>query len=82
MCDSPHPKQLNETMNNLVAAFSVKIKSFSGTLLLKTHVGIAAGVLALRYLDFWTHIFDELGLEMDPVFQSALTARGKNKSKK
>ncbi len=74
--------QLNEAMNNSVAAFAPKIKNFSGTLSLKTQVGIAAGVLALGYLDFWTQIFDKLGLEMDSVFQSALTARDKNRSKK
>ena len=69
-------------MNNSVAAFAPKIKNFSGTLSLKTRVGIAAGVLALGYLDFWTRTFDELGLKMDTVFQSALTARDKKKSQK
>ena len=74
--------QLNEAMNNSVAAFAPKIKNFSGTLSLKTRVGIAAGVLALGYLDFWTRIFDELGLAMDSVFKSSLQARDKKKSKK
>jgi len=71
--------QLNEAMNNSVAAFAPKIKNFSGTFSLKTRVGITAGVLALEYLDFWTRIFDKLGLEMDSVLHSALTARDKKK---
>jgi len=39
--------QLNEAMDNSVAVYTPKIKHFSGTLSLKTRVGIAAGVLAL-----------------------------------
>ena len=45
--------QLNEAMNNSVAAYAPKIKNFSGTLSLKTRVGIAAGGLALGYYSFW-----------------------------
>ena len=69
-------------MNNLVAAYASKIKTFSGTLSLKTRVGIATGVLTLGYYSFWNRVFDELGLEMDSVFTLSLKARDTKKVQK
>lgn len=74
--------QMNEAMNNSVAAYAPKIKNFSGTLSLKIRVGIAAGVLALGYFIFWNRVFDALDLEMDSVFATALRARDKKKTQK
>ena len=64
--------QINEAMNNSVAAYAPKIKNFLGTLSLRTRVGIAAGVLALGYHQFWEWIFVVLGIEMDSAFASFL----------
>ena len=74
--------QKNEAMNNSVAAYAPKVKNFSGTLSLKTRVGIAAGVLALGYFRFWNRVFDALHLDMDSVFATALKARDKKKTQK
>ena len=74
--------QLNEAMNNSVAAFAPKTKNFSGTLSLRTRVAIAAGVMALGYEIFWTQVLDELGIEMDAVFRSSLQSRDRKKDKK
>jgi hypothetical protein len=74
--------QINEAMNNSVAAYAPKIKNFSATISLKTRVGIAAGVLALGYFAFWERVFVALGLDMDAVFGSSLKARDAKKGKK
>ena len=74
--------QLNESMNNSVAAYAPKTKNFSGTLSLKTRVSIAAGVLALGYFGFWDQVFDEIGIEMDNTFASSLKARDAKKAQK
>ena len=74
--------QLNEAMNNLVQAYAPKTKNFSGTISLRTRVGIAAGILALGYEAFWTLVFRELKVEMDTDFRSTLQARDKKKAGK
>ena len=71
--------QLNEAMNNSVAAYDPMIKNFSGTLLLKTRVGIASGILALGHFSFWSRAFNTLSLMIDDVFASALKVRDKKK---
>ena len=74
--------QLNEALNNSVQAYVSKIKNFSGTISLKTRVGIAAGVMAVGYHQFWTRVFSELDLEMDTKFTSSLLSRDKKKESK
>jgi len=74
--------QLNEAMNNSVQAYAPKTKNFSGTISLRTRVGIAAGILALGYEAFWTLVFRELKVEMDTDFRSTLQARDKKKAGK
>ena len=44
--------QLNEAINNSVVAYDPMIKNLSGTLLLKTRVGIASRVFAIGYFSF------------------------------
>ena len=45
-------------------------------------LGNTTSVQALRYKEFWTHIFDELGLAMDNAFTSSLKARDSKKMEK
>ena len=74
--------QKNEAMNNSVASYAPKTKNFNGTLSLKTRVGTAAAVMSLGYHTFWTRVLNELGLEMDDVFESSLMGRDCKKEKK
>ena len=74
--------QLNEAMNNSVGAYASKTKNYCRTLSLQTRVAIAAGVMCVGYLELWTRIFNEVGLNMDNVFASSLRARDKKKYNK
>ena len=74
--------QLNEAMNNSVSAYAPKTKNFGGTLSLKTRVGIAAAVMALGYYQFWSRVYEKLGLDMDDVYKASLLARDKKKYQK
>ena len=56
--------QLNEAMNNSISSYAPKTKTFCRTMLLLTRVGIAAAIQALGYLEFWTLVFTELGIDM------------------
>ena len=73
---------INETMNNFISAYAPKTKNFSGTLSLRTRVGILAGTLALGYFQIWERVFEELGLEIDFMFTSSLRYCDVKKNKK
>ena len=45
-------------------------------------VGIAAGLLAIIYSEYWNRVFRELDLEIDSVFASSLLTCDKKKNKK
>ena len=79
MLNHPWSTKLNEALNNQIASHAPKTKTFCRTMSLKTRVGIAAAVQALGYQEFWTRIFNELGLDMDASFAASLKARDTKK---
>ena len=74
--------QLNEAMNNSVQSVAPTTKNFSGTISLKTRIGIASGILAIGHSELWTRVFLKLDLDMDSIFTSSLLVCDKNKNKK
>ena len=78
----PWSTQNIEPMNNPVAAYAPKKQNSSGMMSIKTKVGVAAGVLSLDHLGFWTRIFQYLDLQMDDKFAATLVTRNKKKEKK
>ena len=72
MLQHPWSTQLNEAMNNSIASFAPKTKTFCCTMSLKTRVGIAAAIQGLGYQVFWNRVFQELGLTMDDAFDTSL----------
>ena len=81
MLAHPWSTQLNEVMNNSVQSVAPKTKNFSGIISLKIRIGIAGGLLAIGYYEFWTRLFRKLDLDMDSAFASSLQARDKKKKK-
>ena len=82
MLAHPWSTQLNEAMNNSVSSYAPKTKNFSGTMSLKTRVGVAAGIQAIGYYGFWKRVFDELDLPLDTAFEHSLKMRDRKKESK
>ena len=71
--------QTNEAMNQSVAAYAPKGKTFSLTSSLDTCVAIAAGIQVLGYLQFWELIFGTLDVHMDANLRKHLQSKDKHK---
>ena len=82
MLAHPWSTQRNEALNNSVASYAPKNKSFCRTTSLKTRVGIASAVMVLGYEGFWTRVFEELKVDMDDNFRTTLRRRDTKKRKK
>ena len=65
MLHHDYDTQKNEALNNSVAAYAPKNKTFSLTNSLQCRVSIAAGVQILGYEDFWSQVFISFGLDLD-----------------
>ena len=76
----PWSTQLNKAMNTLVSTYTPKTKTLCRTMSLKTRVGIAAAVQGLGYKEFWSRVFQKLGITMDDTFYSLLESRDRNKN--
>ena len=61
----PYNTQYNKAMNNSVASFAPKGKTFDKTESLDARVVIVAGIQILGYELFWESIYDEFGLTFD-----------------
>ena len=69
-------------MNNSVASFGPKGKTYGKTESLDTRVAIAAGVQILGYELFWKQIFEELGLVFDDNLRKVLRRMQMDKDRK
>ena len=74
--------QKKESMKNLVAAYALNSKNFSGTISLKRRVGIVDGVLLLGYCGLWIKVFKEIDLDIDNVFAFSLFVYDRKKGEK
>ena len=82
MLNHSYDTQKNEAMNNSVASYAPKSKTFSLSNSLECRVAIAAGVQICGYTCLWSKIFDSLELSMDDNLRASLDDRDKKKAKK
>ena len=82
MLNHSYDTQKNEAMNNSVASYAPKSKTYSLTDSLKCRIAIAAGIQICGYAALWTKIFRSLGLNMDDNMRASLDDRDKKKMKK
>ena len=71
--------QKNEALNNSVASYAPKSKTFSLTNSLHCRVAIAAGVQILGYEDFWSRVFFKFGVDLDENQRISLQNRDMKK---
>jgi hypothetical protein len=57
----------NESMNNTIAWFAPKGKTYSGTNSLRVRISIAISIQSLGYDECFLRIFKDLGLDMDAI---------------
>ena len=68
-----------EALNNSVASYAPKSKTFSLTNSLHCRVAIAAGVQILGYEDFWSRVFFKFGVDLDENQRISLRNRDMKK---
>ena len=69
-------------MNQSVASYAPKGRTYSLTGSLDTRVAIAAGTQVVGYFKFWKAVFDALGLDLDLNLQKHLKLRDRKKMAK
>ena len=69
-------------MNNSVAAYAPKSKTYSLTDSLLVRIGIAAGIQILGYHSFWSQLFFKFDLELDANLDASLRDRDTKKLKR
>ena len=74
--------QVNEGMNNSVAAYAPKNRHYSATGSLKSRVAVAAGVQIVGYYKYWKAVFEELNLLMDEQLTKHLKSRDEKREMK
>ena len=82
MLHHPYDTQKNEALNNSVAAYAPKSRTYSLTNSLLCRVSIVAGVQILGYASFWSNVFSEFGLDLDSNLRHSLLARDKRKERR
>ena len=78
----PWSTQKNEAMNQSVASYAPKGKTYSLTNSLDTRVAIAGCVQILGYLEFWSLVFAAFDIELDDNLRKHLRNRDSAKMKK
>ena len=82
MLRHPWSTQTNEAMNQSVAAYAPKGKTFSLTDSLDTRVLIAGSIQIVGYFTFWDQVFRKLNIVMDPNLRKHLHSKDRIKKKK
>ena len=73
--------QQNEAMNQSVASYAPKGKTYSLTDSLDTHVCIAGGIQILGYVGLWSKILSAFDIELDNNLRKHLESRDVAKAK-
>ena len=69
-------------MNNSVAAYAPKSKTYSLIYSLLICIVVAAGIQILGYQGFWSQVFFKFGLELNPNLDASLRNRDTKKKKR
>ena len=67
--------QKNEAMNNSIAKYAPKIRTYSTTMALTNRIMIAIGTCNFGYVTFWQRVFLDLGLTMNTDTEFFLIAK-------
>ena len=78
----PYDTQLNESMNQVIAKYAPKNKSFGTSMALTHRVSVAIGIHNYGHYKFWTEVFNDLQIDMPSNLQSHLLAKDMKKQKK
>ena len=70
--------QKNEAMNNCVAKYAPKTRTYSTTMALTNTVMIAIGTSNLEYVTYWERVFSDLDLIMNTDTKSFLIVKDQN----
>ena len=79
-CQHSFDTQINEGMNNSVAAYANKGKHYGGTSSLLTRVHIAAGIHLVGYHHFWTSCLESLEVSIPHQLHLHLLSMDKEKA--
>ena len=74
--------QINEAMNNSVASYAPKSRTYSTTNSLEARVNIAGATQVIGHKKFWTKIFEEFEVKIDDNLLHVLQCKDKRKLKK
>ena len=75
MLHHPYDTQKNEALNNSVASYAPKSRTYSLTNSLLCRVSIVAGIQIQGYEVFWSDVFSEFGVDLDSNLRRSLKAR-------
>jgi hypothetical protein len=79
-CNHPFDTQTNESLNQAIATVAPKHTCYSGSCSLQSRISIVIGVHNFSNLDFFSKLFDVMGIEMTECLVLYLKQRdGKKK---
>ena len=81
LLESLHPfdTQLNEALNNVIARYAPKNRTYGTTMSLSYRIFMVVGIHNLGHYQFWIEVFEMLGLEMAPDLVDNLQRLDKRK---
>ena len=84
LLQSLHPwdTQLNESLNNVVAKYCPKDRTYSSTMSHSNRISIVIGLHNLDYIHFWSSVLNEIGIPMSRSLRDNLESAEKRKQTK
>ena len=74
-CLHIYTTQCNEAMNNSIAKYAPKSRTYSSSMSLSHRVAIATGIFNLGFYNFWSRVYTDLGMAMTSALTIHLRSR-------
>ena len=75
----PFDTQLNEALNNVVARYAPKNRTYATTMSLSNRIAIVIGIHNMGHLSYWSEVFERIGLPMTANLYTNLKRLDKQK---
>jgi len=78
-CNHPHDTQTNEALNQAIANIAPKSVCYSGNISLFSRIALVIGTHNMGYYEFYTTLFDDIGVTMTAGLAKFLSTKQKRK---
>ena len=81
-CNHPYDTQTNEALNQVIATVTPKSVCYSGSISLFSRIALVIGIHNMGYYNFFTELFQRVGVGMTAILAKFLHAKNERKDRK